>query len=88
MLDARILIVQLYMSSGRRFVIGDIHGCAGHLQIMLALLGRLADPAQDRIIFLGDYIDKGPDSKGVVDQLIELATRFDCVFLKSTLVLE
>ncbi|MCR9142839.1 MAG: serine/threonine protein phosphatase [bacterium] len=70
-------------ADAKRFVIGDIHGCAAHLRILLALLEKkLADPARDRVIFLGDYIDRGPDSRGVVDLLLDFATRFDAVFLK------
>ncbi len=66
---------------GKRFVIGDIHGCNGHLKIMLSLLGRLVRP-EDRVIFLGDYIDRGPDSRAVVDLLLEFSRDRDCVFLK------
>lgn len=57
----------------RIFVIGDIHGCA-------ATLRRLVDdtlrpvPA-DRIYLLGDLIDRGPDSKGVLDFIFELRER-------------
>ncbi len=56
--------------NGRTFVIGDIHGC-------LDMLKRLVDkiqwnPAQDELIFVGDYIDRGPDPKGVVDYIVSL----------------
>jgi serine/threonine protein phosphatase 1 len=52
------------------YAIGDVHGC---LDKVLRLLESLHyDPAQDRLIFLGDYIDRGPDSKGVVDLMIQL----------------
>lgn len=62
------------------FAIGDIHGQAGRLN---ALLGRLAglDPAA-RLVFLGDYIDRGAHSRQVVDRLLALAQeRPDTVFL-------
>jgi len=54
----------------RVFIIGDIHGC-------LVILKRLMDkidwqPDRDRLIFLGDYVDRGEDSKGVVDYLLQL----------------
>jgi len=57
----------------RTFVIGDIHGCA-------ATLRRLVDAALrpfpgDRIYLLGDLIDRGPDSKGVLDFIFELQGR-------------
>ncbi len=68
------------MSEGRLFVVGDIHGCADELDSLLTSLQLAAD---DVICFLGDYIDRGPDSRGVVDRLIELdAGPARCVFLK------
>jgi serine/threonine protein phosphatase 1 len=52
------------------YAIGDIHGC---LEKVIRLLDKLRyDPAADRLIFLGDYIDRGPDSKGVLDLLLRL----------------
>lgn len=62
------------------FAIGDIHG---RLDRMKALLGRLLtlDP-QALLVFLGDYIDRGPESRAVVDELVALkARRPDTVFL-------
>lgn len=62
------------------FAIGDIHGHANRLS---ALLGRLdgLDPAA-RLVFLGDYIDRGPRTRQVVDRLLDLrAKRPDTVFL-------
>lgn len=57
----------------RTFVIGDIHGCS-------ATLRRLVDDTlrplpEDRIYLLGDLIDRGPDSKGVLDFIFELRQR-------------
>jgi serine/threonine protein phosphatase 1 len=52
------------------YAIGDIHGCRDKLVRLLELLHY--DPAADRLIFLGDYIDRGPDSKGVIDVLLDL----------------
>ena len=57
------------------WIIGDIHGCLGELE---DLLDRL--PPKDRLIFLGDYIDRGPDSYGVVERLLREKDR--SVFLK------
>ncbi len=51
----------------RSFAIGDIHGDLRALRILLSRLPSL-DP-QDTLVFLGDYIDRGPDSAGVVDFL-------------------
>ncbi len=50
--------------SGRTFSIGDIHGDLAALQILFSRLPSLT--AQDTVVFLGDYIDRGPDSAGVV----------------------
>jgi hypothetical protein len=47
----------------RTLIIGDVHGCLAELHALLSELR--ADPASDRIIFIGDLINKGPDSLGV-----------------------
>jgi serine/threonine protein phosphatase 1 len=68
------------MEKERIFIIGDIHGC-------LDMLNRLMDkihwePAKDRLIFLGDYIDRGRDPKGVVDYILALnqcSGNIDCL---------
>lgn len=54
----------------RVFAIGDIHG---DLEALHTLLDRLPElTSDDRLVFVGDYIDRGPDSKGVVDFLMNL----------------
>lgn len=59
------------MVDERIFVIGDIHGC---LDMLHRLIKKIAwRPETDRIIFLGDYIDRGEDSKGVVNYVLELS---------------
>ena len=65
----------------RSFVIGDIHGC---LDELVCLLQALPLGNTDRLIFLGDYIDRGPNSKGVVAHLIQLQQRGqqEMIFLK------
>jgi len=56
------------------FAVGDIHGCHDRL---LALLNRLPlDRERDIIIFLGDYINRGPDSKKVLDTLVEIKNSY------------
>lgn len=60
------------------YAIGDIHG---ERDALCALLGELPLGPDDRLVFLGDYIDRGPDSKGVVDRLIALAAERPCTFL-------
>jgi serine/threonine protein phosphatase 1 len=58
------------MEMERNFIVGDIHGCLGMLE---RLIGKIDwNPARDGLIFLGDYIDRGEDSKGVIDLLIKL----------------
>lgn len=53
----------------RLIAIGDIHGCLAALQ---SILEAIAPGGEDTIITLGDYIDRGPDSRGVIDRLIQL----------------
>jgi len=49
--------------------IGDIHGCARSLDLLVERLGPTVD---DHLVFVGDYTDRGPDSKGVIDRLIAM----------------
>jgi serine/threonine protein phosphatase 1 len=63
---------------GRTIAIGDIHGCRTALDSLL----RLIDPKlEDTLVTLGDYIDRGPDSRAVVDRLILLARQCRLVSL-------
>ncbi len=61
--------------------IGDIHGCSKTLN---ALLSRLDAEFGDTrtYVFVGDYVDRGPDSKGVIDQLLNFRKEHSCVFLR------
>src|SRR5947207_12778149 len=53
----------------RTIAIGDIHGCSTALEAVLAAI----QPAeQDVIIALGDYVDRGPDSRGVIERVLAL----------------
>jgi serine/threonine protein phosphatase 1 len=54
---------------GRAIAIGDIHGCRLALD---ALLQEIKPQTEDLVVTLGDYVDRGEDSKGVLDRLIEL----------------
>jgi serine/threonine protein phosphatase 1 len=65
--------------SQRVFAIGDIHGCAAELS---ALISKINPSPQDVVVFLGDYIDRGPNSKGVVDLVLDLGKRCQVVALK------
>lgn len=54
----------------RTLVISDIHG---ELELFEELLQKAGyDSAEDQLILLGDYVDRGPDSKGVLERVIEL----------------
>ena len=53
----------------RTIAIGDIHGCSRALR---ALLDAIAPTNGDTLVTLGDYVDRGPDSRGVICQLLEL----------------
>ena len=65
--------------ASRSFAVGDIHGCAGHLD---ALLARLAPTFEDTIIFLGDYVDRGADAAAVISRLLRLRACCRAVFIK------
>jgi serine/threonine protein phosphatase 1 len=52
------------------FAIGDIHGCLDKLERLLAACEAQAGGHGARYVFLGDYIDRGPDSRGVVELLM------------------
>ncbi|HBF42821.1 MAG TPA: serine/threonine protein phosphatase [Desulfobacteraceae bacterium] len=68
------------MSNERVLVIGDIHGC---LDMLIRLMDKVdLRPDKDRLIFLGDYIDRGEDSKGVVDRILDLkkySSQIECL---------
>jgi serine/threonine protein phosphatase 1 len=63
------------------FVVGDVHGCVRELETLVAGLPLARG---DTLAFIGDYIDRGPDSRAVVDLLLAVAKRTDVrtVFLK------
>ena len=62
----------------RIFVIGDIHGCYERLK---TLLKKLHIKNNDMLIFLGDYIDRGTDSKKVVEEVINLKSQYHIITL-------
>ena len=63
------------MVSGRLIAIGDIHGCRKALDAIVEAIDPVPD---DLIVALGDFVDRGPDSRGVIDSLLALGgkTRF------------
>jgi serine/threonine protein phosphatase 1 len=63
----------------RTLAIGDIHGCSRAFD---ALLQEVVLQPDDLVVTLGDYVDRGPDSKGVLDRLLQLRSRARLVALK------
>nr|WP_090993883.1 metallophosphoesterase family protein [Paenibacillus sp. OK003] len=64
----------------RRCVISDIHGCYDEFN---ALLEQAAyDPKQDELILLGDYVDRGPKSKEVVEQIMQMHEQYNIIVIK------
>ncbi len=66
------------MKPARVLAIGDIHGCATALA---ALVDGLKPQTGDVVVMLGDAIDRGPDSRGVIEQLLALGERCQLVSL-------
>jgi serine/threonine protein phosphatase 1 len=54
---------------GRLLAIGDIHGCLPALETLLAAMGP---QPQDTLVLLGDYVDRGPQTRGVIERLLTL----------------
>ncbi len=63
---------QASAAEGQTYAIGDVHGCAHELEI---LLKKLSIDKETTVVFLGDYVDRGPDSRRVIDLVLELASR-------------
>ncbi len=64
--------------TGRRIVIGDVHGCRKTLVHLIE--NDIGLKKEDQLFLLGDYIDRGPDSRGVLDYIIELKKKGFQVF--------
>ena len=69
----------------RYLAIGDIHGCSRAFDQLLAVV---QPQPEDILITLGDYLNKGPDSKGVIERLIQLAQTHQLIPLKGNHELE
>ncbi len=65
--------------SGRLIAIGDVHGCVHALD---AVLEAIAVEPRDQLVFLGDLIDQGHDSRDVLDRLLELERRCRLVLIE------
>jgi serine/threonine protein phosphatase 1 len=69
----------------RAYAVGDVHGCVSLLEQALLFIEKdLAENPVPRAVrvFVGDYIDRGPDSAKVVDLLIKYSEVNECIFLK------
>jgi serine/threonine protein phosphatase 1 len=60
------------VNRSRTIAIGDIHGCDAALA---ALVTAIAPQPDDTLVVLGDFVDRGPNTRGVIDQLIGLSRR-------------
>lgn len=63
----------------RTLAIGDIHG---GLKGLIQILERIKITANDRLLFLGDYVDGWSESAQVIDFLIDLNKKHNCIFIK------
>jgi len=65
------------------FAIGDVHGCLDKLEALLLACEKLCSRRDARYVFIGDYIDRGPDARKVIDLLMHKqlseANRFVCL---------
>jgi serine/threonine protein phosphatase 1 len=78
--EKKMIRAEMSPQRHRLLAVGDIHGC---LEPLRRLLHMVQPKPQDAIVFLGDYVDRGPNSRGVVDFLLKFARLFpQSVFLK------
>ena len=63
----------------RTFAIGDVHGCREQFE---SLIDAIAPAADDHIVLLGDCVDRGPDSAGVLKQVIRLTHTNRVTFIR------
>ena len=61
------------------FVIGDIHGA---LKALEQVITRMDPRKDDRLVFLGDYVDGWSQSAEVISYLMELSGQYDCIFIR------
>ena len=59
-------------SNARLIAIGDIHGYSSRL---IKIIEEINPQPEDTLVFLGDFVDRGPDSKGVIQEVINLADK-------------
>jgi predicted MPP superfamily phosphohydrolase len=62
----------------RHIVIGDVHGCIDELN---DLIQKIEFQANDQLYFIGDLIDRGPDSAGVIKKIKTLASKYSLILI-------
>ncbi len=68
----------------RVYAVGDVHGCAAELDRLMGAILRDRDgwSGEAHLVFIGDYVDRGPDSKGVVARLLDPPEGFEVCYLR------
>lgn len=66
-------------SAGRLIAIGDVHGCAHALD---TVLGAVEPTRSDRLVFLGDLVDQGRDSRDVLERILALGRQCDVALIR------
>lgn len=63
----------------RVYIVGDIHGCASLLERLLVTieLDAAGGPPKRRLVFVGDYVDRGPNSRAVIERLLNPPEGFE-----------
>lgn len=68
-----------HINKNQYIAIGDIHRCVKSRE---ALLEKVSGFNVRTFIFIGDYTDRGPDSRSVIDLVIRFSEDHDCIFLR------
>jgi serine/threonine protein phosphatase 1 len=67
------------MNTGRLIAIGDVHGCCHALD---TVLDEIVPSADDRIVFVGDLVDQGKESKEVLQRILKLRDECQVVLIR------
>ena len=67
-------MTQIPINAGRLIAFGDIHG---HAERLKKIIAEINPQPEDTFVFLGDFVDRGPDSKGVIQEVIDLSEKFN-----------
>ena len=68
----------------RAYIVGDIHGCAARLDHLLRAIvtDATAGPDKKLLVYVGDYVDRGPDSRAVIEKLLSPPPGFEVRYLR------